>query len=224
MNRAWRLRRSLVRKVRSLFHGNDGPSGPATMFDVGPMAWADSHGAEANGHLGAGAIYFALPYMLKARTCVCLGSGAGFVPLLMLAAQRRLVSEGILCGTDVTLVDADIGIWGRPTYKTGKDIDPELKLVRQLTSVAAAQFTAIDFLHVDADHSYAGVKEDLECYFPRLSRQWAITVHDTDNPGAIRAGLPIDAWAAASDFSRERGISLIHFGVGCGTALLMPAR
>jgi len=224
MNPARLLRFPLVRQVRSLFLGNHGQRRPATMFDVGPMAWADSHGAETNGHLGAGAIYFGLAYALKARTCVCLGSGAGFVPLLMLAAQRQLVSEGILRGTDVTLVDADIGIWGRPIYGSGKDIDPDLKLVRQLTSAAAAQFNGIDFLHVDADHSYEGVKADLESYFPRMSSHWAITVHDTDNPGAIRVGLPLGAWAAASDFSRERGIPIMHFRVGCGTALLMPAR
>ena len=194
-----------------------------SIFDVPQTQWAESHGAN-DGHQGAGAIYFGLPYMLKARKCVCLGSGAGFVPLLMLCAQRKLIEEGVLRQTDVSLVDADTGIWGRPVYRTGRDIDAELRFVKELTVAAASQFSDIDYLHLDADHSYDGVRADLEAHFPRLSGNWAITVHDTDNPGAVAAGLPIGARDAASDFAREHGLGFVNFRVGCGTALLMPTR
>lgn len=103
------------------------------MFEVPLVKWSESHGAR-DGHMGVGALYFSLPYMLQAQHCVCLGSGAGFVPLMMLAAQRRLIQEGRLAKTDVTLIDADVGIWGRPVYASGEAIDPELKLIKKLTS------------------------------------------------------------------------------------------
>src|SRR5690242_13390644 len=46
-----------------------------------------SHGADSGSYIGSGLLYFAIPYMLKAKTCVCIGSGAGFVPRLMHQAQ-----------------------------------------------------------------------------------------------------------------------------------------
>src|SRR5581483_11571155 len=137
-----------------------------TIFDVPQVKWSDSHGA-VDGHQAAGALYFCLPYMLKAKTCVVLGSGAGFVPMMILAAQRRLIKENVISKLDVTLVDAHTGIWGLPVYQTGGDIDPDLKLVKQLSADAASSFANIDYIHVDADHSYEGVTSDLECYFPK---------------------------------------------------------
>jgi hypothetical protein len=195
------------------------------MFDVPQLKWSESHGAE-NGHQGAGALYFSLTYMLKAKRAVCLGSGSGFVPLLMLSAQRRLIEEGILDSCDVTLVDADFGeegLWGLPVYKTASDIHPDLRLNKNLTVVASQDLESIDYLHVDADHSYEGVMADLESYFPRLSNSWAITVHDTLNVGAVSENKPIGACTAAEEFSKAHGLSLVNFGIGGGTALILPA-
>lgn len=170
-----------------------------------------------------GALYFSLPYMLQAKKCVILGSGAGFVPMMVLAAQRRLMQENILTAVDVTLVDADIGIWGLPIYRSGTEIDPELRFVKKLSAEAASQFSDIDYIHIDADHSYQGVKIDLESYFPRLAEErWAITVHDTANSWAVTGGLPIGAWEAARDFAEEHRLSIVNFPIGCGTALIMP--
>jgi hypothetical protein len=192
------------------------------IFDVPQVKWSDSHGA-VGGHQGVGALYFSLPYMLKAKRCVVVGSGAGFVPMMVLAAQRRLVREGLIEKVDVTLVDAHIGIWGLPVYEAAAEIDPELKLVRQLSSEAAAQFSGIDYLHLDADHSYAGTMADLKAYLPRMARpRWAVTVHDTYNPVAVAEGLPVGAWPAAEAFARKNRLAIVNFEIGCGTALIMP--
>ncbi len=37
----------------------------------------------------------------------------------------------------------------------------------------------IDYLHIDGDHSEAGVREDIETYLPLLSKQGIMTAHDT---------------------------------------------
>lgn len=189
------------------------------MFDVAPLKWSESHGVQGK-HQGAGALYFSVPYMLQAKMCVCLGSGAGFVPLQMLSAQRRLKHEGILEETNVTLVDADIGPWGRPIYKSGGDIDRELRLVKKLTAEAVDDVADINYLHVDADHSFEGVLADLENYYPKMSGDWAITVHDTHNPAEDK--LSIGSWRAATAFVSRHKLGLLNFKVGCGTALIRP--
>ena len=38
----------------------------------------------------------------------------------------------------------------------------------------------IDFLHIDGDHTYEGVKLDWELYSPKVRPGGYITVHDTD--------------------------------------------
>lgn len=192
------------------------------IFSIPQVKYADSHGA-VGGHQSVGALYFSLPYMLKARRCVIVGSGAGFVPMIVLAAQRRLVQEGLIARVDVTLVDANTGIWGLPEYASASEIDPELRLVKRLSTEAAAQFTDIDYLHLDADHTRAGTMADLEAYFPRLTPgRWAITVHDTFNASAIASGLPVGAYEAAEAFARAKRLSIVNFEIGCGTALIMP--
>lgn len=187
------------------------------MFDVGNVIWSESHGVFGD-HQGAGALYFGLPYMLQAERCVCLGSGAGFVPLMMLSAQRRLIQEGMLERVDVILVDANMGPWGRPVYGSGQDIDPDIVLHKTLTSEASKFLSGINYLHVDADHSYEGVMADLQGYLPLMVGDWAITVHDTHN--VRNAHMNIGSWEAAQDFCREHGLGLLNFKVGCGTAVI----
>ena len=186
-------------------------------FNVEGVKWSESHGVQGS-HQGAGVLYFGLPYMLKAKRCVCLGSGAGFVPLMMLSAQKRLITEGLLDNTDVVLVDADIGIWGRPVYQSGDDIDSNVRLVKKLTSEAVGELSDINYLHVDADHSYEGVLEDLENYYPLMTGDWAITVHDTHN--IENPHLPIGSWKAAQEFADCHNLSLSNYRVGCGTAVI----
>lgn len=191
-----------------------------TVFDdFSGLKWSESHGVEGK-HIGAGMLYFGLPYMLRAERCVCLGSGAGFVPRMMVAAQQRLIEEGLLSKVDVTLVDADIGIWGRPVYQSGEDIHPQVRLVKKLTAEAVGEVGPINFLHVDADHSYEGVTEDLVNYLPLMTGDWAVTVHDTHNPN--NAHLPIGSWRAAEEFAYRCGFAITNFKVGCGTALIRP--
>ena len=62
---------------------------------TGDDPWCRSHGSsQGSEDLSAGMLYYALAYSFKAKTCVCLGSGGGFVPRLMRQAQRDLGLEG----------------------------------------------------------------------------------------------------------------------------------
>lgn len=187
--------------------------------------WYESHGADAkNNHASMGSIYFSLPYLLKAKKCVCLGSGGGFVPKLMHLAQTALIEEKLLKNVDISLVDADIGIWGRPVYGNSIPDYPDIKLIKELTDNACDQFYDINYLHVDADHTHDQVYKDLKNYGSRMAdwSPWAITIHDTYNIGAVNSGLPIGCYSAAKQWAAENDYDIVNFPIGCGTALIMP--
>lgn len=185
--------------------------------------WSESHGGVGN-HLGMGAFYYSLPYSLRASSIVCLGSGAGFVPKLMVEAQRTLIEEGLLSVYHITLIDANIGPWGLPIYdNTGIEGYPEINLIVNKTDNCHGLFNSIDYLHVDADHSYEQVYKDLTNYGSKMNmhKVWAITVHDTNN-GSDGDHPTIGSYQAAVDWAKENNHDMVNFAVGCGTALIMP--
>lgn len=195
------------------------------MFDeiIKTSPYANSHGAEGS-YLGAGSLYFMIPYMLKSKVSVCLGSGAGFVPKLMVEAQRALGKETFSNENKVYLVDADIGPWGRPEYVSQIDGYPEIEIIKMLTNDAVHLFGKhINYLHVDADHSYDQVLDDLNNYGDKMTGDWAITVHDTWN---FEQGEhpEIGSYWAARDFADANCLYFTNFHIGCGTALITPKK
>ncbi len=65
------------------------------------VPYAAGHGA-SGASVAGGIIYYALASMARARVCVCLGSGGGFVPCLMRQAQLDLE----IANAETYLVDA----------------------------------------------------------------------------------------------------------------------
>ena len=75
--------------------------------------WHRSHAA-SQGFLGGGMLYYGFAYALRARMCVCLGSGGGFVPRVLRQAQRDMG----LPRSHTILVDANLreAGWGKPRW------------------------------------------------------------------------------------------------------------
>lgn len=142
------------------------------------------HGALKD-YLGLGMIYYMLPYILKAKTCVCIGSGGGFVPSIMRQAQ---IDMGIANISETHLIDANLpeAGWCAPNYvddnSTFRKNHPDIK-IHIIKSVNAVQlFDKIDYLHIDADHSFEGTMADFLNYKGLMSENSAITFHDTGHP------------------------------------------
>jgi len=196
--------------------------------------WCETHGAGGN-YLGMGSLYYALVYVLKARTAVCLGSGGGFVPRLMRQAQRDL---GIADTAQTILVDGNLPErgWGSPAWlsedsffrREFHDIELVLKTTREAAEqIFAPASTSIDYLHIDADHTFEGGLEDFMIYRQFLNPGSLVTLHDTRWPGAgIRSVL---------DYLRTRldceVLELPDLGAGTavvrireGTQSLVPVR
>ena len=150
-------------------------------------AWALSHGADQD-YLGCGLLYYAIVYAFKARLSVCLGSGGGFVPRLMRQAQRDL---GIAATSRTILVDGNLpeAGWGSPAWLPADSFFrhsfPDVEIILDTTKSAARLFAEhpserIDYLHIDADHSFAGCLDDFETYRPFLQEGSVVTLHDTN--------------------------------------------
>jgi len=161
-----------------------------------PVPYRWTHGA-TDLHLGDGLIVYSIIQHMRAKNCVCIGSGGGFIPRIMTQARRDLYDQGIFDGNNefnwgdigaTYVVDACNGIGG-PT-----DLEDEESFYRthfyprfiKDTSENAyhnffvLQDIKIDVLFIDGDHSYKGVKKDFELYSQILSPNGIIIIHDTD--------------------------------------------
>ena len=161
-----------------------------------PVPYRWSHGA-TDTHLGDGLIIYSLIQYMRAKVCVCLGSGGGFVPRLMTQARYDLYRQGIFEG-DANLnwgdigvtyvVDAMNGIGGKVDWFKEESFFRRTFHPRILSTTTEQAFhnhfvlndVKIDYLHIDAGHSYENVKEDFELYSQLLSPNGIISIHDTD--------------------------------------------
>ena len=190
--------------------------------------WCASHGSgDTSSDLGAGILYYGLAYALKARICVCLGSGGGFVPRLMRKAQRDLGlkdARTFLVDGAQEVEPERKSIWGSPDWldegSTFRRNFPDVEILLKLTQNAYDEDFApagirIDYLHIDADHHYDGVRRDWDLYRQLVPDSGLITLHDTTNYRAP-CGVPrlIDEIRAAGEFD------VVNLPIAYGTAIV----
>jgi predicted O-methyltransferase YrrM len=196
-----------------------------TNFLLRDAKWSESHQADAESkYLGVGLLYYALVYILRAKLCVCLGSGGGFVPRMMKQGQRDL---GIEDGKTI-LIDANMGPYGKPAWLSEdsffrsqySDIQLIFDTTQKAVENAEAKNWKIDYLHIDADHSHEGSLKDFEMYKKLVSPNGVITFHDT-KPN----NYPIvTCWKTLDDI-RKQGHNVVDLPwLGAGTAIIQLAR
>jgi len=191
-------------------------------------SWCASHGADdTTSDLGAGILYYGLAYALKAKTCVCLGSGGGFVPRLMRQAQRDLGLRGartILVDGAHQVEQQRKAIWGSPEWldeaSAFRRNYPDVEIVLKLTEDAYREDfepagMQIDDLHTDADHHYDGVRRDWELYRELVPAAGVITLHDTTNYREP-CGVP----RLVDEIRAEPGYDVVNLPIAYGTAVV----
>ena len=158
--------------------------------DSGSVSYRWTHGANDT-YMGSGIMYFSIPYFLKARVCVCLGSGGGYVPRLMVDCVHEL-NETQMYGEnkygEVYVVDATNGFNGEVDWSDEDSFLREKfnpKFLNTTTEDAFYNFFVkrdikIDYLHIDADHTYEGCKLDFDLYSTIMNENGIISIHDTD--------------------------------------------
>ena len=158
-----------------------------------PYRW--SHGAD-DMHLGDGMIVYSLIYFHKFKNLVCLGSGGGYIPRIMTQARYDLSQEGFYKEVSMEwsnsgstyIVDACNGFngevdWAEKDSLFRRHFQP--KFIKDTTENAyynyfVKQDIKIDYLHIDADHTFEGCKKDFELYSQQMNKGGIITIHDTD--------------------------------------------
>lgn len=166
-------------------------------YEYVPVPYRWTHGA-TDYHLGDGLLIYAAIQHLRAKTCVCLGSGGGFIPRIMTQARLDLHDQYIFEGDNsqkntedigaTYLVDAMNGVGGTVNYGEDNSFFRYMfqpRLIKDTTENAYYNFFVkqdikIDFLHIDAGHSYEDVKRDFELYSKLVNKEGIIALHDTD--------------------------------------------
>jgi len=161
-----------------------------------PVKYRWTHGA-TDLHLGDGLMVYSLIQFNRAKICVCIGTGGGFIPRLMTQARKDLWEQKIFEGNNSTewgdigttiIVDASNGIggftdWTEENSFLRQHFAPQVIIEtseRAYYDYFVRQDIKIDYLHIDGDHSYEGVKKDFELYSKIMSENGIITIHDTD--------------------------------------------
>lgn len=161
-----------------------------------PINYRWTHGA-TDLHLGDGLMIYSLIQFNRAKTCVCIGTGGGFIPRLMTQSRVDLWHQKIFEGNPsnewgdigtTIIVDASNGVggftdWTEEDSFLRKHFSPQIILEtseKAFYDYFVRQDIKIDYLHIDGDHSYEGVKKDFELYSTIMSENGIITIHDTD--------------------------------------------
>ena len=182
--------------------------------DSGSVSYRWTHGANDT-YLGAGIMYYSVPYFLKAQVCVCLGSGGGYVPRLMTDAIWELQETDMIEMGEVYVVDATNSVNGEVDWSDEDSYLREKFNPRFLNTTTEDAFynffvkrdIKVDYLHIDADHTYEGVKKDFELYSTLMNENGIISIHDTDkrywDNFETYDGEPHDTCYGPSDFIKE---------------------
>jgi hypothetical protein len=90
------------------------------------------------------------------------------------------------------------------------------RMILRERSVDAAEYingVKLDFAFIDADHSYEGVKADLEAWAPKITLGGWLCGHDYDNPAFPEFGVKraVDEFVAARGLTLELGENLTWF-------------
>ncbi len=161
-----------------------------------PVPYRWTHGATEE-HMGDGILVYSIIQHMRAKHCVCIGSGGGFIPRIMTQARLDLHSQGIFEGDKdknwgdigtTYVVDACNGIGGPNDLEDEqsffrKTFEP--RFIKSTSEDAYYDFFVrqdikVDVLFIDGDHSYEGVKKDFDLYSNILSHNGIIIIHDTD--------------------------------------------
>lgn len=120
-----------------------------------------------------------LKYMLEIGTC-----GGGSLLLFMKSANKdtSIISMDLPCGN----FGGGYPKWKGSLYKTFTSKNQKLHLLRENSHKKEALMKVkkilngekLDFLFIDADHSYEGIKMDFEQYSPLVKKEGIIALHD----------------------------------------------
>ena len=185
------------------------------------------------GNLGYGWIHYALIRNFKPKNVLCIGSRYGFVPTVCAIACRDNKFgkvDFVDAGMDMNEVGkvagnhwGGVGFWKKcnPKKYFGKfGLQNSIDLYVLTTKDFAKKYPKkkYDYIHVDGDHSYEGVKLDFDLFWPKLNKGGFMAFHDIASPdkdGNVYGTR--DFWAELKkkykvtfEFNKDPGLGIIQ--------------
>lgn len=152
---------------------------------------------DKTGSLGYGLLHYAFVKNVRPQRILCVGSMYGFIPFMCALACKedgRGVVDFVDAGYDINdPSDINRHNWGQGFWKK---ISPSehfsfmkteklIKAYVMTTKEFSKRFPdrVYEYIYIDGDHSYNGVKTDYKLFWPMLKRGGFMAFHDTDNKG-----------------------------------------
>lgn len=180
-----------------------------------------------NCFLGLGLIHYALIRNTKPSSILCIGSRMGFIPaIIALACKENNYGH-------VHFVDAGYGPKNKGKHWSGiaywKTHDPKKHFSKigvsnwitthtttTKTYAKASSSLKYDYIYIDGDHTYAGAKKDYQLFWPKLSPNGFMLLHDITEVGSID-GAHYGVWKLWNELQNENRIT---FSVGSGLGII----
>lgn len=176
------LKRDISRRLVSRYSGDSGQNTNTTQY-----------------FLGFGLIHYALVRNTKPAHILCIGSRKGFIPAILALACRDNHTG------HVDFVDpgydqkrsaqswGGIGWWKSVNALNhfrvlGINSQITLHVMRSVDFAKKYPQKRYQYIYVDGDHSYRGVKRDYELFWPRLEQQGFMALHDVVARGRLEGG------------------------------------
>lgn len=148
------------------------------------------------GNLGYGWIHYSLIRNLKPKNILCIGSKYGFIPSICALACKDngfgkvdFVDAGFdiknFSGPDVHW--GGVGFWKKchpKKYFSKFGLGDYIDLYVMTSSDFSKKFfkKKYDYVYLDGDHSYSGVKNDFDLFWKKLNKRGFLVLHDISSP------------------------------------------
>jgi hypothetical protein len=163
--------KSLAKSIIDYYNGDDGhQTNPDT------------------GDLGFGYIHYALIKNIKPKSILCIGSRKGFIPAICALACKDN-KMGHVDFVDAGLDESNknswtgIGWWKKinpDKHFSYLGVNPYISTYVMTTEKFSRTHSkrTYDYIYVDGDHSYKGVKLDYQLFWPQLTKHGFMVFHD----------------------------------------------
>ena len=182
--------------------------------------------------LGYGFLHYALITNFKPKNVLCIGSGQGFIPAICALACKNN-KTGHVDFVDAGFDKDNPNSWGGTGF--WKKVDPEkhfgfYDLHRWLDTyvMKSADFQKMgtrkkwQYIYLDADHSYKGIKNDFSLFWPRLEKGGLVVFHDVllkKHPEKLKFGV----WKFWKELKNKNKITIpytIPWGTPSGLGII----
>jgi predicted O-methyltransferase YrrM len=153
-----------------------------------------------NGRLGFGLLHYSLIQNLKPKNILVVGSLKGYIPVIAAMACRDN-QFGQVDFVDAAYDDEEkgknwqgIGLWKKinpKEYFSKVGVQDYIKTHVMTTAEFAKKYPKkkYQYIYIDGDHSYEGVKLDYSLFYPRLEKNGLMSFHDIVASGKLAGGL-----------------------------------